>query len=184
MLVRHNSVGLAVTENICRVSTHDRRIESVLTGRIAAALHVAKNRCSCLDSCRRLDSLCHGGRVSDSLSIDNDMMCLSFLPASDNVVDQLLLIVIIFLGKKDILRAVCNACPECNVPRMSAHYLDDGAALMGRGGISYLVNRLHRGVDRRVKTNRILCTCNVKINRSRHTDRIDAMSGKSLRTSV
>ncbi len=130
MLVRYDSVGLAVTEDICCVCPHDRRIEAILTGRIAAALHVAKNRRPCLDSRRCLNSLCHRGRMSDALGIDNDMVRLSFLSASDNIVDQLLLIVIVFLGEKNIFRTVCNACPECDVSCMSAHNLDDRAALM------------------------------------------------------
>ena len=92
MLVRYDSVGLAVTEDICCVCPHDRRIEAILTGRIAAALHVAKYGRPCLDSRRCLNSLCHRGRMSDALGIDNDMVRLSFLSASDNIVDQLLLI--------------------------------------------------------------------------------------------
>ena len=50
-------------------------------------------------------------------------------------------------------------------------------------GITYLVDRFHCGVHRCIKTDGILCTCNIKVNRSRKTDRVDAECRQLLRTS-
>ena len=47
---------------------------------------------------------------------------------------------------------------------------------MGCGCIADLVNGLHRCIHRRIKTNRIVCTCNIQINGSRYTNGIDTMS--------
>ena len=55
---------------------------------------------------------------------------------------------------------------------------------MRRGSISYLIDRFHCCVDRCIKSDRIIRTCNIQIDRSRQTDRIDALFGKSLRTAV
>ena len=68
--------------------------------------------------------------MSDSLGIDDDMVLLSTLAHLDDVVDQLLLIIVVGLRKQNILRAICNPAPQCNITRIPAHDLDDRAALM------------------------------------------------------
>lgn len=49
---------------------------------------------------------------------------------------------------------------------------------MGRGGISYLINSLHGSVYSRIKTDGIIRACNIQVNGSGKTDRIDPVPGK------
>ena len=113
--------------------------------------------------------------MADALGIDNDMMFLAALPVADNIIDQLLLIVIVLLGDQDVLRAVRDTAPECDIARISSHDLDDAAALMGRRCVAHFINRLHGGVERRVKPDRILAAGNVQVDGPRDPDRIDAL---------
>lgn len=52
----------------------------------------------------------------------------------------------------DILGAISDTAPQGDISRVASHNLDDTAALMGGGSISYLIDRLHRRVDRGIKT--------------------------------
>ena len=64
---------------------------------------MTEDRCSRLDPGRLLNASCHAGRMTDAFRIDNDMMLLAALSARYDVIDQLLLILIIFFRKQDIL---------------------------------------------------------------------------------
>ena len=93
-------------------------------------------------------------------------MLLAQTPVDDDVIDDLLLIVIIFLGDQYVLRAVRDAAPKRDIACVASHDLDDTASLMGRRCILYLVDRFHGCVDSRIKTDRVICTGDVKIDRS------------------
>ena len=112
------------------------------------------------------------------------MVRLALFPVGNDIVNDLLLVIVVFLRQQNILRAVGNTAPQRNISRVPAHNLNDTASLMGGRCVSYLVNGLHRRIDRRIETDGILCTGNVQINRSRQTDGIDAVSRKSLRAPV
>ena len=120
--------------------------------------------------------------MADALCVDDNVMLFTALAVVDDIVDQLLLIVIVTLRKQDILRPVCDTAPQCNVAGISAHYLDDTAAFMGGRCIAHLVDRFHRRIDCGVKTDRIIRTCNVQVNRARHTNRVDAACRQLLCT--
>ena len=117
--------------------------------------------------------------MADALCVDDQMMYLALLAAGNNMVDNFLLIVIIILRKQNILRAVGDTAPECNIPRMPSHNLNDTAALMGGGSVLHLVNGLHGGVDRSVKTNGVLCAGNVQVDCAGNAYGIDSQSGQS-----
>lgn len=58
--------------------------------------------------------------MPDALRIDDQVMDFSLLTAGNDIVDDGLLIVVIFLGKQDVLGAVGNAAPQGNVTRIAA----------------------------------------------------------------
>ena len=122
--------------------------------------------------------------MPDTLRIDNQMMGLAALSVRYDIIDNLLLIVIIFLRKQNILRTVGDAAPQSDIARISSHNLDDTAALMRGRSIPHLIDCLHGRVDCRIKSNGILCTGNIQINGSRQPNGINAMSGQGLRAAV
>ena len=69
------------------------------------------------------------------------------------------------------------SAPQGDISRVASHNLDDTAALMGGGSISYLIDRLHRRVDRGIKPDRIIGAGNIQIDRARKTYRIDSQRG-------
>ena len=104
-------------------------------------------------------------------------MSLAAFPVIDDAVDQHLLIAIVPLRKQNILGAVSDTAPQGDISRVASHNLDDTAALMGGGSISYLIDRLHRRVDRGIKPDRIIGAGNIQIDRARKTYRIDSQRG-------
>ena len=114
--------------------------------------------------------------MPDSFRIDNNMVGLSFFSVIDNIINNPLFVKIIFFRQKNIFRTVGHTAPKCDISRISSHYFDNTAPLMGGRSISYLINRLHRRIDRRVKAYRIIRTGNIQINRSGNPDRIDSFS--------
>ena len=122
--------------------------------------------------------------MSDAFRIDDNVMRFTMLTVVNDIVDDILLVIIVFLRQQNILRAIGNTTPECDITGVSTHNLNDTATLVRRGSISYLIDRFHCCVDRCIKSDRIIRTCNIQIDRSRQTDRIDALFGKSLRTAV
>ena len=68
--------------------------------------------------------------MSYTLCIDDDMVGLALLTVLDDVVDNVLLVEIVFLGKKNILRAVFDTAPKSDVSGITSHNLDDRASLV------------------------------------------------------
>ena len=50
--------------------------------------------------------------MSDSLGIDDDVMGLAMLTVGNDIIDNILFVVIVLLGKQDILGAVGNTAPS------------------------------------------------------------------------
>ena len=128
--VADHAVSLALYQNICGICAHDGGIIAVLTSGRSAALHVAQDRSTGLNACRGLDPSRHGSGVADALCIDDQMVLLADPSVDDDMVDDLLLVIVVFLGEQDVLRAVRDAASECDVAGVAAHDLDDTASLM------------------------------------------------------
>ena len=122
--------------------------------------------------------------MPDTLGIDDDMVSLAALPVGNDVVDDLLLVIVILLGKQDILRTVGDTAPQRYIARVPSHNLDDAAALMGGRSISDLVDGFHRRIDRRIKTDRVLRAGDIQIDRTRNAYRIDSVPCQCLRAAV
>ena len=110
------------------------------------------------------------------------MMFFATFSVFDDVVDQLLLIVIIFLRKQDIFCTVCNTAVQSDVACTTSHNFDDTASFMRCGCITYFIDCFHCCIDRCIKSDRILGACNVQVDRSRDTDRVDTQSSQFLCT--
>ena len=120
--------------------------------------------------------------MSDPLGIDNDIVLLPFLPAFNNTVNDSLLISVILLRKKNLLSPICHTAPKSNIAGASTHYFDNGTTLVRSGSITNLINRLHSGINRGIKTDSIIRTCNIKVNGSRHTDGVHSECRKLSRS--
>ena len=81
--------------------------------------------------------------MADALRIDDDVMLLAAFSVLNDAVDQSLLVAVVTLRKKNVLRSVGKSAPESDVAGITAHNLDDPAALMGGRGITHLIDRLH-----------------------------------------
>ena len=121
VLVGYDTVALSFRQKLCSSRTHDGRVNTVLTGRCTASLDVANDGGTGLDTCRRLDPSCHGSGVSDSFSVDDDVMLFAALSVLNDPVDQVLLIAVVALRKENILRAVGNTAPESDISGISSH---------------------------------------------------------------
>ena len=121
--------------------------------------------------------------MSDSFSVDNDVMLFAALSVLNDPVDQVLLIAVVALRKENILRAVGNTAPESDISGISSHNLDDAAPLMGGGSITDFIDGFHRCVYSGIETDRIVGTGDIKVNGPRKTDRVDAEGRQLLRTS-
>ena len=120
--------------------------------------------------------------MSDTLGIDDDVMLLALFLALDDMVDKCLLVIIISLRKQYILGTVGNTAPECYVTGTTSHNLDDRTSLMGSRSITYLVNGFHCCIYGCIKSDRVLCTCDIQIDRARQTNRIDPQCCQLLRS--
>ena len=111
-------------------------------------------------------------------------MLTSGLALRLDIADQLLLLVVVHLGREHGLGAVSDTAPERNEAGVTSHNFDDRAALLGRGGVSDIVNGFHRGIYRGIEADGIFRACDVEVNGSGHSDNIDPACGKALRSSV
>ena len=119
-----------------------------------------------------------------AFSVDDDVMCLAASSVVDDVVDQLLLVKVIFLRKKNVLSAVGDTAPQSDVAGVASHDLDDGASFMRGRCVTNLVDGFHSCVDSCVETDCVLCAGDVKVDCSRNTDNVDSFVGQLLSTAV
>ena len=154
----YDTICLAGDQKINSHPAHGRCIDTVTAGRASATLHVTQDRCTGLHTGSCLDPPCHRSGMSDSLCIDDNMMLLSTFSIIDNVIDDLLLIIIILFRDQNIFCTVGNTAPQCNVSCITSHNLNDAAALMGCGSITYFINGLHGCINCRIKSDSVFCT--------------------------
>ena len=76
---------------------------------------MTEDRRSGLDSGGCLNPACHAGGMTDTLSVDDDVVLFAAFPVVDDIVDELLLVVIVLFRKKNILRAVGDTAPESDI---------------------------------------------------------------------
>ena len=122
--------------------------------------------------------------MSDTFRVDDQMMLLAKASVHDDMINDLLLIIVIFLRKKDVLCAVRDAAPESNITGVTSHNFNDTASLVRGRSILDLVDGFHSSIDCCVKADRVICTCDVEVDRSGNADRVDPVAGKSLRAAV
>ena len=121
--------------------------------------------------------------MSNTLCIDDDVVLFAAFTIRDDAVDQRLLIAVVTLRKQNVLCAVSDTAPQCDITCITSHNLNNTASLVRSGSITYLIDRLHRGVDCCVKTDSILGTCNIQVNGSRNTDGINTKRSQLACTS-
>ena len=100
-------------------------------------------------------------------------MLLATFSVLDDIINNRRFIIIIKLRKQDIFCAVGDTTP-CNVACASSHNLYNTTTFMGCGCITYFINGFHRCIHCCIKTNCILCTGDIKVNRSWNTNCINA----------
>ena len=110
------------------------------------------------------------------------MMLFTDTAFCTDFLDNLLLIIVIAFRNCNIFRTITDTTPQCDMAGSTSHYFNDTASLVGCGCITYFVDCFHRRVAGGVKTDRIFCTRDVKIDCSRNTDRVDSVGRKFLRS--
>ena len=81
---------------------------------------------------------------------------------------------------QNTLSSVGDTAPESKVTCVTSHNLYDTAALMGGGSITHLIDRFHSCVYCCVKSDCVICTCDIQIDRSRDSDCIYSKVRKFL----
>ena len=180
MLISYNTVCLALAEKVNCHSSHCRSVNSVLTCRASTTLHMSKDRSSCLNTCCIFDSLCKIDRITNTLSIDNDIILFTAFLIFKNVLDQGFLIKSMLFRHQDTLSSVGNTAPQCKISCVTTHNLNDTASLMRCRSITDFIDRIHSCINRCIKSDRIICAGDIQIDRSRNTDRINSEVCKLL----
>ena len=116
--------------------------------------------------------------------VNDDVMCLAASLIVDDIVDELLLVIVIFLRKENVLSTVGDAAPQSDIACGTSHNLDDGASLMRGGCITDFVNSFHSCVNSCIETDCIFCAGNIKVDCARNTDYVDAFIGKLLSAAI
>lgn len=119
--------------------------------------------------------------MPDSLRINDNMMLLPTLAVINNIINQNLLVIIILFRQKNILRTICNAAPQSDIAGIPSHHFDNTAPLMRGRCIPDLVDRIHRRIHSRIKTNRIIRAGNIQVYRTGNTNRINPPGSQLLR---
>ena len=96
------------------------------------------------------------------------------------LLDKFIIVVVKLLRYKNLFCTVCNTTPECNITGWTSHYLNYTAALMWIWCLTKSVDSFHSCIYCRVKSDSIICICNVKVYSSRKTDNINTIFWKVL----
>ena len=91
-------------------------------------------------------------------------------------------VVIVSLGNDNGLSAVGDAAPERDIARVSAHDLDHTALLVGRRGITNIVDGAHGCIYCGIKSDRVIAAGNVAVNRAGYADYVQSLMRELLRT--
>ena len=174
MTVSNNSTGFTLYKKVYGKCTHHRCIYTVLTCRVSTTLHMSEDRCTCLNTCSCFNTSCHSLRMTNTLCIYDDMVFLSCFTACNNVIDQLLLIIVIFLRDQDVLRSIGDTAPHSKISCITSHNFDNTASFVRCGSITNFIDCLHCCIYCCIKSDCILCAGNVQVNCSRNTDCIDS----------
>ena len=110
------------------------------------------------------------------------MVFFTFFTALDDVVDQLLLIIVIFLRDQNVLCTVGDTAPQSKVSCATSHNFDDTASLMRSRSITYFIDCFHCCIYSSIKSDGIFCTSDIQVDCSRKTDCIDTKVCKFLST--
>ena len=141
---------------------------------------MSEDRSTCLNTCSCFNTSCHSLRMTNTLCIYDDMVFLSCFTACDDVVDQLLLIIIIFLRNQDILCSVSDTTPHSKVSCITSHNLDNTTSFVRCGSITNFINCLHCCIYSCIKSDCILCAGNIQIDRTWNTDCVNSKISQLL----
>ena len=141
---------------------------------------MSENSRSRLNTRRRLDSLCHVDRIADTFRIDDNVIFLTAFFIFQNIINDLLLVKVMLFRHKDTFCSIGNTAPQSKISRVTPHNFDDAASFMRRRSITYFIDRFHRRIYSSIKSDRVICAGNIKIDRSRNADRIYAEVRKFL----
>src|SRR5699024_3415107 len=119
--ISYHTVCFALAEKIYCHRSHYGRVYTILTCRASAALHVSENSSPGLHAGCCLDSLRHVNGITDSLSINDNIILLSALLALHDILDDCVFIEIMLLRHQDTLSAVRDTAPESKVSCVTSH---------------------------------------------------------------
>ena len=131
---------------------------------------MSEDCCSCLNSCSSLDSLCHIDRISNTLCIDDNVVLLTTFLVRKNIFDQCFLIIVLFLWHENLLCSIGDTTPQCKISCITSHNLDHTASFMRCRCITNLIDCFHCCINSCIKSDRVVCTCDIKVDCSWNTN--------------
>ena len=143
-----------VSQKPGRVVAHAGRQDTVVDRGRTAALDVAEDGGSGFDAGLPLDQLRHFGRVAAAFRENDDEVLFAGGDGLLHALDDVDVEVVLEFGDEDTGRADGDAGIEGDVPRLSSHDLDDGAAGVGLGRVTDHVDHLHDGIDGGIEADR------------------------------
>ena len=176
------TVRLALGENLDGVIAHARCHDAVARGRRAAALDVTENRHTRVKPDGFVNLLADFNRAACTLGDDDHIVCLAAQARTADTVDDVVLKVELLFRHQNGRCARCQTDIQRQMPCVSAHDLDDRAALVGLHGIAQTVDCLHGGICRGVVADGVVGADDVVVDRRRDADDADALLGKLLKT--
>ena len=143
---------------------------------------MSKDSCSCLHACSFFDCLCKIHRITNTFCIDDNVVLLTSFFRLFYIIDNILNIISFFLRKENTFSSICNTAPQSQVSCITSHNFNNRTSAVWSRSITDFINCLHSCIYRCVKSDRILCTINIKIDGSRNSNRIHSKICKFLRS--
>ena len=136
---------------------------------------MTENGGSRLDAETLFDIFGEVAHAADALGDHDDKVLFAGLLGVDDTGDDVALDVEFHFGNQDRGRAGGDTGLQGDVAAASAHYLHDGAAVVGLRGVADAVNHLQRGVHGGVKADGVFGAGDIVVDGARNADAVDAV---------
>ena len=171
-----------ISQESGRIVAHAGCQDTVVDGRRTAALDVTEDGGAGFDAGLSLDLTGHFRCIAAAFREDDDEVLLAGGDGLLHTLDDVDVEVVLELRDEDAGRTDGNAGVKGDVPRLSSHDLDDGAAAVGLGRVTDHVDHLHDGVHRGVEADGEVGTGDVVVDGAGDADTVDAFAGQGLGT--
>ena len=131
---------------------------------------------------RIADFLCDIIGIADAFCYDDHVVGETVKSCLAQLFNDILFKIDFFLGNQHCGCTDSQANIHCKEACVASHNLNNGTALMGLHGIAQLVDTFNSGVGSCVKTDTVICTTDIVVDRTGNADHIDTILGKRTGT--